>query len=222
MSDEPNIDEYLTPAATPPTAPQTPAVVVTSGGKKRKKPASPPIAGVSELKQKARMLCGSPEQWRSVSRYPTSKLTEWVESKEFDRTSAFQESVFGFVHKTFALILDTVARGDGYVEEELLADQTLKSALIEEMYGLVGFLTNKYRIIALTTADCTHAKRRQWKEAPPPPVIIEEIQNDEPGGPREPEQEPSANGSNDQEQHTHDMDTVPDGSDTDQGQRIEV
>jgi hypothetical protein len=168
---EPRIEEYNINPVTPVAVP----VAVTKGPTKKRKSPPQKNASTSDLKQRARMLCGSPEQWRSVSRYGETKLQEWVEDREYDKTSATQSSIFDFVHRSLAVVLDTLSSGDGYVENEILADLSLKASIIEEMYTLVQFMTNKYKLIALTAADTVNAKRRQWKETPTPQIIIEEI-----------------------------------------------
>jgi hypothetical protein len=174
MMDTAGISEYtMGSSVTPVESP----IVVTKTTKKRK--ITQEKTSSDELKQKARMLCTSAEQWRSVSRYSVLRLDQWVQDKEFEQTTAFHENVFDFVHKSYAVILDKLSGGAGYVEDQLLCDLSLKAALVEECYKMVGFITNKYRILALTTADCTHAKRLQWKENPPVEThVVEEINGD--------------------------------------------
>jgi hypothetical protein len=182
MTDEPvaaaDISEYYT-ATTTTTATKAPMVVTTQKtqkpSKKRKLTGAPDNA---EMKQKARMLCGSIEQWKIVSRYPSAKLLEWIETREFDRDTAFRDSAFSFVHRGLALILDTVGAGGGHIESEVLADESLRCALAEELYQYVGLLRNRYKILALSMADFSNGKRQQWKANPvQSEPVIEEIPN---------------------------------------------
>jgi hypothetical protein len=178
MTDESSaadMSEYFDTTESTTTMP--PPVVVTQqpkNNRKKRKLTGAPENG--EMKQKARMLCGSVEQWRIVSRYPPAKMLEWIETREFDRDTAFRDSAFSFVHRSIALLLDTIGAGEGYIETEILADESLRCSLSEELYRYVGLLTNKYKILALSVADVTHGKRQQWKENPPlSEPVIEEI-----------------------------------------------
>jgi hypothetical protein len=129
----------------------------------------------SDLKIKAQLYCSGPEQWRIVSRYNSQKMSEWVQDKEFDRSAVFRDSVFDFAHRTLALICDTIGGGEKYIENELISDTSLRAALDEEISHVIGFLTNRLKLAVLLAVDITNGKRRQWKEAPAPEPLLEEI-----------------------------------------------
>jgi hypothetical protein len=170
MADE-NTDAYM---GKPDTA--TPVVVTASTPATKKRKKSPTVTeATSDLKIKAQLYCSGPEQWRILSRYSPLRLSEWIQDKEFDRSAVFRESIFDFVHRTLALICDTVGGGQGYIENELVSDMSLRAALDEEISSVIGFLTNRLKIGVLMAADVTNGKRRQWKEAPVQEPILEEI-----------------------------------------------
>ena len=167
------VNDFL-PQATTDAAP----AVVTKGGKKRKR-TEDDKTNTDELKKRARLFCKCPEQWRSVSKYNPKRLEEFVNEQTFSQDQVLYDGVFDFAHSMYALLLDKLSGGEGYVEQELKADVSLRQCIEVEMANVCQYLTNRYKLAALSTIDVTNAKRRQYLEAPPPDPVVEEI-NDPP------------------------------------------
>ena len=139
-------------------------VVPTTATKKRKKeiPANKE-AEREQLRKKARFHCACPEQWKSVSRYSNQRLTEFIENKEYEMDKSMQGSVFDFLHKTLALVLDRGGKGGGYIQEQILSDDVLRKAIEYEGCQFIKYLNNKMKILCLSIADVAEGKRTQMK-----------------------------------------------------------
>ena len=151
-----------------PTVPVPPAVAVTT--KKRKRVV---IADENDniLKQKARLFAKTPEAWRSVSKYSAARLKEYVEENEHRQQIHLYETIFDFTHKMVGVVIDKISRADGYVQNEIEADITIRQCIEMEMQNWVQFLSNRYKALACLGIDVVNGKKRQSIEAPP---IIEE------------------------------------------------
>ena len=123
-----------------------------------------------ELRQKARLICKCPQQWKSVSKYNPARMREFIDEHEFDKQQSLHESVFGFVHDIWALCIDKMTRGDGFVQTELKNDLSLRAAFEIEGQKFVQFMTNRYKIIALTAIDGFNGKKQQVLSQP---VVVE-------------------------------------------------
>ena len=162
------IREFLPP---PDATPQ----VVVKHGTKRKKKSVEDKENTEDLKRRARLYCKCPEQWRSISRYAPKRLEEFCQEQEFNRDEKMYNGIYEFAHSMYALAMDKLSLGDGYVEQELKADISLRQCIEIECGQLCKYLTNRYKFLALSTVDVTNGKRRQWFECPAPDPIIEEI-----------------------------------------------
>ena len=129
---------------------------------------------VTTLKQKARLYCTCPQQWKSVSRYSQKRMEEFVNEKEFSRQQEIYTSVFGFAHQLWALAADTIARGNGHVQRELESDMSLRQSIEAEGTQFVQFLSNRWRMLALTGVDIFNGKKNQRLVEPVQEVHIEE------------------------------------------------
>ena len=140
--------------------------------KKRKR-----IEEEPELTKKARFYCKSPEQWKVVSKYRPERLQEFVFEQEFNSQKDLHNSVFTFLHQLVAIVLDTVSKGDGHVQAEIMSDLSLRESLEQEGSQFLTYLTNRARIAALIGIDTFNGKRKEIASRPPP-MHIEEIKND--------------------------------------------
>jgi hypothetical protein len=127
---------------------------------------------VQELKKKAKFLCRCPEQWTSVNRMSKQRLKEWLSEQDYVTQTELYGTVADFAHNMFALLCDKLSRGDGHVESEIKGDLSLKDCIRHELGTIVSYLTNRWKLIALSTIDISNAKRRQLLENTMP--IIEE------------------------------------------------
>ena len=132
-----------------------------------------------DLKQKARLLCKCPQQWKSVSKYNPVRMQEFIDEYEFNQQHSLHESLFGFVHDMWALCVDKMTRGDGFVQTELKNDLSLRAAFETEGQNLVKFLTNRYKIVALTAIDGFNGKKHQVDAQP----VVIEINDNRPENP---------------------------------------
>ena len=137
------------------------AIKVT--GKKRK---AEKEENLDELRAIAKSFCSCPEQWKSVSRYKKERLQEFVDSKNFERDQAMRETVFSSLHKLYAFGLDFFTRGNGYVKEQVENDLSLRDALEQECGALLQYLTNKSKIVFLTSTDVLQGKVIQKQSEP--------------------------------------------------------
>ena len=95
--------------------------------------------------------------------------------------------------QVLALTLDKFSQGDGYVQETILADVSLRESVEQEGKDFLFFITNKWRILILCALDVVNAKATQRRLQPTPStdggdgggggeqggdeIHIEEIQN---------------------------------------------
>ena len=149
------------------TVPVQPVTVTTT--KKRKKVTSDD--GDDLLKQKARLFCKTPEAWRSVSKYSATRLKEYVEEHEHQQQQHLYETIFDFTQKMIGVVTDKIGGADGYVQNEIETDITIRQCIEMEMQNWVQFLSNRYKALACLGIDVVNGKKRQSIEAPP---IIEE------------------------------------------------
>ena len=140
-------------------------------GKKRKHEKEEDL---TELRAIAKSFCSCPEQWKSVSRYKKERLQEFVDAKNFERDQAMRETVFSSLHKLFAFGLDLVSRGDGHVREQIENDLSLRDALEQECGSLLKYLTNKSKIVFLTTTDTINGKMIQRQSEPVIETYVDE------------------------------------------------
>ena len=141
-----------------------PPVKVT--GKKRKNEETS-----EDVRELAKSYCTTPDEWATASKLPPSKLAKWVEEKEFERTVSLRKSVFDGLHTAYGFVLDKLTRGDGYVQEQIQADVTLRDSIEQEMTPLFKFLNNRAKILFLSGTNIVQAKLTQRRENPQ----IEEI-----------------------------------------------
>lgn len=153
-----------------------PTVVVTKANKKRK---TADTQAADNLKQKARLHCKCPEQWRSVSKYNPKRMTEFVQEQEFNQQQALYESLFSFAHRVFALVVDKVSLGNGFIQTEIENDLTLRQCIEEEGSRFVQFMNNRWKLAALTSVDVFNGKRTQMLTEPTPEAVIEEEKDEE-------------------------------------------
>ena len=157
-----SVDRYMAATTTPPQ----PVIKV----QKRKRDNAETN---TELKQKARLLCQCPEQWKSVSRYSDQRLMEFVQEKQFDQQRHLYNTVFGFAHTLWALAMDIILKGNGFVKQQIENDLSLRDAIEEEGVNFVSFFNNRCKFMALTTVDCFNGKRQQLVSQPET-IVIEE------------------------------------------------
>jgi hypothetical protein len=159
------MDEYI--------APSLPELTPVVKDKKRKKPSDDD----SENRKKARLYCSCPAEWTAISKYNPKRLQEFIDEKEFLESKNLHNSVFSFVHKAVAHMLDFLSKGDGFVHDEVMNDLSLRTALENEGSNFVNLLNNKCKIIALSSANVYHGKSKQKVDKPQ--VYVQEIVNDD-------------------------------------------
>jgi hypothetical protein len=146
-------------------------------GARKRKAVTTTKEDTTDLRQKARLYCKCSEQWRTVSRYNSKRLLEFIEEQEYNNQSTLYESVFGFVHSLIALAMDTVGKGDGNIQTEIESDMSLRQAIEHEGGHFAQLLSNRFRIGLLVAIDTYNGKMKEIKERPPAP-IIEEVRDE--------------------------------------------
>ena len=100
-----------------------------------------------ELRHEARTLCCSSEQWKVVSKYPTSKLREWVDMKKFDSDRKVADNIVQRGVQLFGSAVDRLLGADGYISAEFDSDVVLVDSVKQEVGGFLRLLNNKVRIL---------------------------------------------------------------------------
>ena len=128
-----------------------------------------------QIRAEAKQLSACPEQWTLVSKYSIGKMKDWVESKRFEQDRKFQQNIFEGVHKLYAMAIDVISKGNGFVQEQLLDDESLKESLHLELSTILKFLNNKTRILFLTGNGTVTGKMIQKKTEKSETAIVEEL-----------------------------------------------
>ena len=100
-----------------------------------------------ELRHEARTLCCSSEQWKVISKYPTSKLREWVDMKKFDSDRKVADNIVQRGVQLFGSAVDRLLGADGYISAEFDSDVVLVDSVKQEVGGFLRLLNNKVRIL---------------------------------------------------------------------------
>ena len=127
-----------------------------------------------DIKERAKSLCRDAEEWSSVCKMSTKQLQGYVDRKEFENNANLRNSVFDGLHRAYAFIADKLSAGDGYVQEQMLSDVSLRESIENEAIPLFKYLNNKAKIAFLTGNNVVQGKIKQRIEAP----VIEEIFSD--------------------------------------------
>lgn len=120
---------------------------------------------LDSLRKRAQGYCQTWQDFKIIRGYKRNKLRQWLEEKDFEKDSELREVVFDTLHSCYARLLDMLARGGGLVREEIESDLSLRLALEEEGKRFISFMTNRYRILALSASDVYHGKVKGRKEA---------------------------------------------------------
>jgi hypothetical protein len=135
-----------------------PSTEVIPDTKTRKRKSS--FTPETDTRQKARSLCKSADQWKIVSKYSEQRLYEFISEKQFDAEHGLHDTVFNFAHRLWALSVDKIAGGHGHIQNELINDLSLREAIQAEGIHFVQYLTNRWKIAALTSVDLFNGKQK--------------------------------------------------------------
>ena len=176
MTDDIDMTAFLASDSTS----EVPVVATGKASKKNKKKRSSPYSKpgdeeMADMRKRAKSMCNSYEQYRSISKYTKDRLKDWLQQKDFDSDAQLRESVFSFAHKAYAIAFDFITKGDGHVRERLESDLSLRTAIEDEGRDIVKWLSNKSKIAFLTASDTFEGKIEQRKQIKlnPPPTIEE-------------------------------------------------
>lgn len=118
---------------------------------------------IEDLRHKARAYCTSPAEYRRVTKLPRSKLEDFIEEKTWEAAQKVADTFILGLHQGLAQLLDSVAKGGGFVEQEIIMDMALRESLQEEAKSIYFLLSNKIKILTLSFLDTLHGKRNQRK-----------------------------------------------------------
>jgi hypothetical protein len=139
---------------------------------------------MSDLRKKAESLCKCWEQARLVRKYKKERLKDFIQQHEFDSDNELRETVFSFIHKGYSTALDFLVKGDGHVGRRLSDDNALRSSIETEGRDFVKYLSNKMKILMLSTAGVYDGKliqsEVQSEAEKNKATVIEIIADDEP------------------------------------------
>ena len=156
---------------------KTPEVVKKPKKKRKASELKTVDTEIDDLKNRARFYCKSPDQWLIVKKYGKDRLEQFVSEHDFNALKDLHESLFGFIHKLLAVCCDKITAGGGHVQEQILSDITLRQSIEQEGGSFIQFLTNRYKIVALTCVDTFNGKQKEISLRPQ--ILIEEEKNDE-------------------------------------------
>ena len=123
------------------------------------------------IKEKAKSLCRDVEEWSSVCKMSTKQLQSYIDKREFENNANLRSSVFDGVHRAYAFIADKLSAGDGFVQEKMLQDMSLRESIENEALPLFKYINNRIKIAVLSTNNVIQGKIKQKAETP----VIEEI-----------------------------------------------
>ena len=81
---------------------------------------------IEDLRHKARAYCSSPAEYKRVTKLSRSKLEEFIEEKTWEAAQKVADTFILGLHQGLAQLLDTVAKGGGFVEQEIINDMALR------------------------------------------------------------------------------------------------
>ena len=128
-----------------------------------------------KILQEARLHCKSTEQWSVISKLDEKKLNDFVDSSNFDSQQILFDTLFNFTQSILGSALDKIVRGDGHIYSEIMADVSLQQAIRTEASCVIQFLTNRYKILALTIIDTYNGKQKEIANRVPITPVMEEI-----------------------------------------------
>ena len=102
-------------------------------------------------------------EWRTVSKYKNIKLEEYLSDRTFMDSAQMCQNFSHVALETYAFILDKVVKGNGFVEQEINSDVTLKDAISREMIEIVTKITNRIQILILTSVNICNGKIKAVK-----------------------------------------------------------
>ena len=102
----------------------------------------------------------------------TKKLQKFIEQKIFECDTNLSDSIMDGIHKAYAFLVDKATKSNGYVQTQILADDSLKESLKNEAIPLLQFLNNKLKIALLTGNNVIQGKMEQ-RESDPNIEILE-------------------------------------------------
>jgi hypothetical protein len=138
-------------ASLPPPATKTPK-------KKRKKEEDDEVR---ELKQKAKYHCKDIKEWRVISKYNKEKLEQYLNDQSFLDAAQITQHIGTFATNLYGMLLDKMTKSDGFVEEEIKNDLTLKNAIQRELIDYVKHITNRFQIAIFSTVNVINGKKKQ-------------------------------------------------------------
>ena len=129
---------------------------------------------VEELRLTAKSHCHTPDEWHNVSTMSKSKLQKYIAEQEFNQNQNMKLTFFSVLHKIFAFAVDTVSRGNGHVQQQLLNDLPLQHAIEDEALPLLAYLNNRSKLLMLFAHDVIQGKMTQRSLEPEPKIVLEE------------------------------------------------
>ena len=134
-----------------------------------------------QIRQQCKYYCASIEEWNSVRKFKLDKQKDFIEEKQFLEAKNLSQTVFDTGHNAMALVLDLISKGEGYIEQEIKQDLTLRHTIEEEGQKLLYLVTNKYKILFLICIDLFTGHRKRLRDKPPKPTIVIEEERGTPG-----------------------------------------
>jgi hypothetical protein len=128
---------------------------------------------MSDLRKKAESLCKCWEQARLVRKYKKERLKDFIQQHEFDSDNELRETVFSFIHKGYSTALDLLLKGNGHVGRRLSDDNALRSAIEQEGRDFVKYLSNKMKILMLSTGGIYDGKMIQMEAEKNKATVVE-------------------------------------------------
>ena len=175
------VDDFMATHENTPVTVEDQGVGSKKTNKKRKSP-DENNEEFQALRDQAKSMCSCAEQWKTISKYKKSRLSEWIAEHQFIRDKQAQQSISDGVHNILALGIDFLTGGRGHVQEALCNDISWKDSVDQEVGEYTGLLSNKARLVFLTGVNTAKGKKLQRDLQPTIEPIIEDVTLEEKNG----------------------------------------
>ncbi len=129
--------------------------------KKRKAVDTIDDPAVKDLREKAKFYCKNVTEWRIVAKYNKTRLEEYLVDQDFLAGAQLSDQFSDVTTNVIAYLVDKISKGDGYVEQELKCDISLRNCIQKELVDVLKIMTNRMQIAIFSVVDIVSGKKKQ-------------------------------------------------------------
>lgn len=119
-----------------------------------------------KLRTEAQYHCKTTDEWSKINKLSDAKIKEFIDEKNFISQQTLHNNIFGFTQQMLGTILDKICKGDNHIYNEIVNDISLRQSIQEEGSHFISYLTNRYRLLALSVIDVYHGKMKEIQSRP--------------------------------------------------------